>query len=160
MTNKSPPRDHIKFGGNPENCVYMLCCIHVGVSEKAWESLEGIPQATHRRINTGQKLHWHRELKHNLWQSTAWIISYSNPGVNPRKPRLKIKSQSPLAVCKNVWMPKVMPFQEQSEKEPPSYSSLAKWGRIKTCNSLKCESRLQATHTHTCSMVRGKYIIG
>ena len=67
--------------------------------------------AIHRPLNTWQKSYWHKELKHNLWPSTDWTIvysvvvqlpsrvwlfatpSYCDPGTNPKKPRLKIKSQ-------------------------------------------------------------------
>lgn len=53
-----------------------------------------------------------------LNRTSDWIISYFNPGATPRKPGVKIKFVSSLALSKTVCMSKAAPSQNGSEREP------------------------------------------
>lgn len=59
-------------------------------------------------INTGHKSHWHKGFQSNPRLNTGWKLSHSAPRVSPRKPGLKIKSESPLALWKNASIPKAV----------------------------------------------------
>lgn len=65
-------------------------------------------------------------------------MSYSNPGVTPRKKALKIISRLSPTVWKTVYMPKAILYLELSE----SYQR-----ETKTENSLNSDSSLQAIQT-------------
>lgn len=59
-------------------------------------------------INTGHKPHWHKGFQSNPRLNTGWKLSHSAPRVSPRKQGLKIKSESSLALWKNVCSPKAV----------------------------------------------------
>ena len=94
-----------------------------------WGGLESASQAVRRAINLGQKPHQHKGLKHSLWLSTDWAISYSNPAVTPRKPGLKTKITRTLGHLEACVNAQGCTSQKGSEREPPYYSASQDMGR-------------------------------
>lgn len=92
-----------------------------------WETWKHSPSHTQARQHK-VKLQWNKGIKENISPNTNWTISYSAPEITPKKPSLKIKSHSPLAIWKHAWCTCKCP-QEGSEKEFLSYLSLAEYGR-------------------------------